>query len=1081
MSELKELQDSIDNFSINPDELPEDKRDILDSLFNDGSLDGYNSFSDYSNKFGVARRQIATRKEIRAEPAKESLLGSRGSFELTGELLGSFLPYMMDKKKLTNYYENNNYQTKLGVNFKSKFYNSMSKMGNLLEKINVPTKGGKIGAVGRLAEPLFKRTSALLKRASQGKFDPKNPIITQPEATYGKSFLGAVGGAGLGSVAYDAYNLNDNYAAAVQADLAGISDNEVFQKDPLERTLINAQAAMSTSLLFNGGAAALTPLGRLIKGKVKTVLGVDTKEAKALAEQALARGINLNLPSLASEDKFIGKLTKDYFKTIGILPILGAIGSKFKQRLASEVGSASVDILENMAPVQHASILGNASQPIIRGNLVKNASLVSEQYELTKAYGDILQKQLGVDGIIPMTNLAKGAKQFTDDFLPKLPKARTGRTPDDLQEDPRLKKMLEDSDFAYLYTKFADFGMTDASGKFIGAPVTLREWMDTKKIINNLIKKEAPDSEAAIKYKEIMKLMDDDLAAVSNVGTQNSLLNSAEIQAKYRQIVESEGQEAANEFLNKVALGVSTFGDMLTRANEFFVQNIQPFGTKTAEELKKIDSYLFAVKGLIPGFQGKAAVEPSEIYQQVFRKILADGSPESVTRMQQLIGAIPMGKDLDSNVYGQELYKRLVSRNFYDNFLGSFDLKNFDEPVKMASDFIKEAQKKGVYGKYIDEAFDEAFQKNDNLRLKFLTPQALKEGVGEVDVKQIKAKFDELGEFDIDQFMANFGLVGTSAQIAKGEARLGQIYAGLGHDPKKSVETFKEFTNIVKTAFEFDVGDTSKFLTRRLAIGGSIYGAFALGGQQAGVAQDLGFFGNTVNTAIDMVLPTVMFRYASGVIASPRTMRSLLDVYTPRQREKKIGKGALLSKPGLRTILQPVGGAFLSPSKRRTLAAIVNNLTTSDPGAPQVDPKKLDFREVQDFLLNTEPKVPVIQIDPEKMLDDKELKQRHPEIYTSRFLSDEEKNIRNQLSKGEVVQSIANDEESNQEINATLPMPMAAPEQQAINQQLPQQNPTVAPGAAPTNVAQNSNSFRTLFPNDPVGQLIAERGSNART
>lgn len=60
-----------------------------------------------------------------------------------------------------------------------------------------------------------------------------------------------------------------------------------------------------TSAIFTGAIASLTPLGRLAKGKVKSMLGVDTKEAKALAEHALSKGVNLNLPSLADENTFL--------------------------------------------------------------------------------------------------------------------------------------------------------------------------------------------------------------------------------------------------------------------------------------------------------------------------------------------------------------------------------------------------------------------------------------------------------------------------------------------------------------------------------------------------------------------------------------------------------------------------------------------------------------------------------------------------------------------------------------------------------------------------------------------------------
>ena len=248
---MDEIEKLISNYEVDPNNLDRETELLLDQRLREAPIDGMANFSDYKNKFRDARRTIATRLEEGAE--RDSFLGSRGSFELAGELSGSFLPYILDRKKLTNYYENNNYKTKIGDNFKEKFFNVFDKVGNTLENITLPKKG-KIGVLGAVSEPLFKRTGALIKSVSKGKFDEAKPLASRPERTFTKSFFGGIGGAGLGSVGYDAYNLMDNYAAAVQADLAGVTENEVFDMPPAERIATNAQAAMTTSLIFSGGA-----------------------------------------------------------------------------------------------------------------------------------------------------------------------------------------------------------------------------------------------------------------------------------------------------------------------------------------------------------------------------------------------------------------------------------------------------------------------------------------------------------------------------------------------------------------------------------------------------------------------------------------------------------------------------------------------------------------------------------------------------------------------------------------------------------------------------------------------------------
>ena len=122
---MDEIEKLISNYEVDPNNLDRETELLLDQRLREAPIDGMSNFSDYKDKFRDARRTIATRLEEGAE--RDSFLGSRGSFELAGELSGSFVPYILDRKKLTNYYENNNYKTKIGDNFKQKFFNVFDK------------------------------------------------------------------------------------------------------------------------------------------------------------------------------------------------------------------------------------------------------------------------------------------------------------------------------------------------------------------------------------------------------------------------------------------------------------------------------------------------------------------------------------------------------------------------------------------------------------------------------------------------------------------------------------------------------------------------------------------------------------------------------------------------------------------------------------------------------------------------------------------------------------------------------------------------------------------------------------------
>lgn len=1071
---MKELNEDIINFRINPDQLDKDQQTALDDYLRTGAIDGIGSLQSYEQKIQQGRRDLRDDIETAAEPTAD-FIGSRASFELGGELFGSFTPYIMDQDKLKNYFTNNNYRTKLGENFKNKFFKTLDGTANLIEKITLP-KRGKVGLASRVVEPLFKRTSALLKNVSRNKFKADQPIISQPEATFLKSITGGAAGAGAGSIAFDVGNLQNEYAAAVQADLAGISDNEIYEKSPGERILSNAMAAAGTSAIFTGAIASLTPLGRLAKGKVKSMLGVDTKEAKALAEHALSKGVNLNLPSLADENTFFGKLLKGFFKTVGVLPVMGVLGKDFQRRLTNEVGQAGYDILETYAPVHHVDVLGHASKPLLRKNFAENASITSHAYKEVQAYGDLLDEKLGNVPFIQMKKLGEVAKKSNNDYF------LLGQLPKLMQEDPVLQKALSPSEFQYFLGQFQKLGLTDASGKIQDdISLTAKEWFAVKKTFNNLYKVLPPYEEVSVMFKEVLQALDSDLNALSNQSVRNELLQSGAISSIFQKKLQEEGQEGATRFMNEIALGTKTFGDFVTRANNIFVDGIQTTGTRTANELRRIDDFLFTNKGLISSISGKQAISPELAYSSVFKRILQEGTPSEVTYLQKLVGAIP-DKSFPARQYGIDFYKRLVSRQFYDNFLSSFSLKNIPKETQSAVDFYNQAKAKGLLGgKYLDEVLDASSSKDYSLRLQNLAPNALTEGVGQ---RNIKIEFDNLDSFDVNKFNKNFGLTGTAEELAENQKRLEQVYRGMGFDGKQAVKDLTQFSDLVNKAFEFEVGDTSKFLARRIAIGGTV-GAGIIGTTGATgyqMTQDGGVFSNLLGTGIGLVLPVFLYRYGAKTIADPRTMRGLLDVYTPGQRAKQIGKGDIGSgRLDRRSLLQPFGGQHLNPSKRRTLGAIINSVVTSDPGAPLVDLEKLDFNEVTDYMLNNAPKSIDTNIEVEKLFKEKDLKQRHPDLYVKNSLSPEEMAVRKEYEKGQLNAALANEIEEDEEANASLPIPMSTQEQSAVSE-INTNIPTIAPSAPARSAVPQDLSFEALFPNDPTGQLIAQRGQrNART
>jgi hypothetical protein len=220
-----------------------------------------------------------------------------------------------------------------------------------------------------------------------------------------------------------------------------------------------------------------------------------------------------------------------------------------------------------------------------------------------------------------------------------------------------------------------------------------------------------------------------------------------------------------------------------------------------------------------------------------------------------------------------------------------------------------------------------------------------------------------------------------------------------------------------------------------------------LSGGAAGAAGAFVAGGGTLAAAI----PFAMLLGAGGyMLSSPQALKRLLDVYTDLERFDKMGK-------------------TMSPANMpKSMFRLLNWAADEDKDFPDVDPKKINFEEVTDYLINKNIKVPAFGFST-KAIDPRLRKDLFPEL-----------NVIDKSSQSEDIAGVNfldGADKGGQEANAIVNyMPTN------VNQQPPAYQGLVDPKyTQPIQPVQNmqpvnSQQFKSLFPNDPLGQALAERG-----
>ena len=208
---IEDLQKAIDEKRFDPSQLNQEEATVIDQAFKDGTLKGYSGLSELARERVEGRRELAKKieQEESTVPGISTPIGQvltdRTGFQTTGEVVGTFIPYLMDRQKLINAFIANPAK-RFGPNYANEFPKAANKFSKVL--MNLPLVK-RFGLAGRL----FGRTVGLLENTAAKVKDSFKLGLTQATQTELKSIGGGALGAGAGSLAFDAVNSLDKNLA----------------------------------------------------------------------------------------------------------------------------------------------------------------------------------------------------------------------------------------------------------------------------------------------------------------------------------------------------------------------------------------------------------------------------------------------------------------------------------------------------------------------------------------------------------------------------------------------------------------------------------------------------------------------------------------------------------------------------------------------------------------------------------------------------------------------------------------------------------------------------------------------------
>ena len=1024
MATLQELQERLDKKTFDPSQLDDAQRAAVDLAFESGELKGYNSVAEVEKERSLASQIIAGEKEKKDQPFTVATRGllpftkegiERADLELIGDVGSGAYVYIKDAPKVTEAFRRD------------------PKMGYGIDKIRATQIG--LDKFQKLLGGLpFVKGTKLLSGTARvvGRFLDDLRLIskapTQLLATEAKSQFASMGGSALGSLSYDAANLATDFDVALNNDLSKVSDNDIKKLPYAEQVLVHSLEAARTAGIFNLVGSSIAPvLGTTLRG-MKGVFGLGSPETKALAEAAEKRGIKLSISTLADTGTIGGKIISGFEKVFGVIPLVNTFAKRQRKAVEEQTFRAMLDQVLNKAPLEEQALLNFKFLPTMQQNFEKYFDSIRQNYSVV----DAIAEKMGNPKFIPTATLRAEADKFVKAMEgtraePFLGRTTTGRIPE--YDAAKVKGSL-----------FAD-PMFDVANKArnLDEYITPTEYQGLMQDIMNAASKSEMDD-----YRNLFFGMKNagiqDFNKIANPDNIQGYLASANFKAEFDNILNSSGEQAAAKYAQNVQKDMKAFGEELESANAYFSRITQAFNSPVAKEIRNTSANVFAVKGLM-GILPMGRIQPDQMFDKTISNIFRGDSAMAIEQLKVILGVGNKQHPL-----GEQVFNR--ARNA---FMAEAMIKSFEKQPALAGKTIGDIMDKARELNIIDyKGTKEIFERTGTSgleELKRLNPElATKYELGQVDVLDLKAQASQAGQFNIKTFKEQLGLIrprmteAAAKKLARG--RFEVMYGG-GQKGREAANNLIELVDIMDKEFGKYISDSNQYLMRRIMLSGA--GQTAIGG---------GFIaGAAASGGILNALPlTIMLASTGAVLASPKALKFMLDVYTDYERLAKLNKR-----------IDP-----LNPP--RSVFKLLNWMGEEDKDFPNVDPRKINFEEVTDYLLTKNLLVPQLGFTPQA-INPKLRSQFFPELDVINKSSEAEiaggmNYLKGSAQGTQNAENVVNYQPENN-------YQQAPRYEQFVDPRYLQQS-TPLPQAAPQQKVVTPQNYNMLFPNDSLGQAILQ-------
>ena len=1016
MATLEELQKKLDDRTLNPQDLSLKQRQIIDELIDRGDLKGPKML-ELNKMRGAAAEKIAKRESFYADPIGAALAAEDNPYFIKGrptaELAGDL------SGSIAPY-----------VLMKKQIFGA-AKSGNLWQK----GPGKFLQAATKVADRLpgrFKLIGGALKLVARAADTPGKVLQSPLGRAELYSVLGGTTGAGVGSVTYDMLNeqAGVTIANAITDEFANVPDREIDQN-----IIANSLRATKTAAYWNAGAAALTPFIFGPLGKLGTKL-FGAKGAKAQELSQYARDKGLPLPLMTGiEDGVLTPLAVNYFKTVGVFPFVSGIGREALEQAEQAAGKQYLNGLTAYAPLMKTSALSSSIYAQASKVFKDNAALIGSKYQAF----DTLAETVGNPKVIPTKNLKKVSSEFLARYKASFPDIDAYRVADqgvNIKDIDTLLKAQGDplNLFMVAAKSISDEGL-----------VTPQQYKGLMQMLNRAIEGTGFNIPTGSVWS-LREAMETDLNSFGANLTKNNFLQDATLKETYDNMTKMQGKEFADNFINKNIKDAEGLYAKLKDANQTF-SSVMGFATKeTAPRiLKRFDSSLFTGAG-VNGVLGREALPKDKIFETMERDIFASNSDKAIEQFKVLIGASDRPGMKAATKNGKALFEAAKARYFFNAFLDSFDSAGSPQARSVFRDIIGESPAVKAGTEYAQDAIAK-IGPNDPLIREGFSIENVRLNNGIFDVANIRFSPKDFADFKINKFMNKLGIGAATADLGREK-----MVSLLGKD---GANEFYKFTNYMKAISDIPISDTSTFLQRRFTLSG---GRGLIGGAIIGGGL---FAANPFAPAIFLYLA----RKAGRILSDPTALRYMNDALLPEELVKGLSgkKIGFDTKFKIRSINPKLTAAGLT-QKREAFARFANYITDEDEDAPRINPRTVNPQAIADELLSKPYRVPQPRYNDETLPEDT-IKYMFAENFTG---SSGNVNTDNQM-----VDYVAQTQRAERESDIDDELRDQEADQAA--EPLDLENVVEAVQAPAPQV--NPQAFGSLFPQDTLGQAIANRGN----